>query len=74
MERRLAHPRRAADDDAQLAFSRTLGEAVRLRGWEIFTVSLDPARTKRYGRARPYDATSERTLHRTTIAGGEAWS
>ena len=33
------------DDDAQLAVSRTLGQVVALRGQEIFTVSLDPAKT-----------------------------
>jgi alpha-ketoglutarate-dependent taurine dioxygenase len=33
------------DDDAQLAFSRQLGQVVALRGKEIFTVSLDPAKT-----------------------------
>jgi alpha-ketoglutarate-dependent taurine dioxygenase len=33
------------DDDAQLAFSRKLGEVVALRGRQIFTVSLDPAKT-----------------------------
>jgi alpha-ketoglutarate-dependent taurine dioxygenase len=32
------------DDDAQLAFSRRLGEVVTLRGKEIFTVSLDPTK------------------------------
>jgi alpha-ketoglutarate-dependent taurine dioxygenase len=32
------------DDDAQLAFSRRLGEVVRLGGKEIFTVSLDPSK------------------------------
>jgi alpha-ketoglutarate-dependent taurine dioxygenase len=32
------------DDDAQLAFSRRLGEVVRLGGKEIFTVSLDPGK------------------------------
>jgi alpha-ketoglutarate-dependent taurine dioxygenase len=33
------------DDEAQLAFSRRLGQVVALRGREIFTVSLDPAKT-----------------------------
>ena len=32
------------DDEAQLAFSRKLGEVVRVRGKEMFTVSLDPAK------------------------------
>jgi alpha-ketoglutarate-dependent taurine dioxygenase len=32
------------DDEAQLAFSRKLGEVVTLGGNEIFTVSLDPAK------------------------------
>ncbi|CAJ1509250.1 TauD/TfdA dioxygenase family protein [[Mycobacterium] burgundiense] len=34
------------DDDAQLAFSRRLGEVLAPGGKEIFTVSLDPAKTK----------------------------
>jgi alpha-ketoglutarate-dependent taurine dioxygenase len=33
------------DDDGQLALSRKLGEVVSLRGQQIFTVSLDPAKT-----------------------------
>lgn len=33
------------DDEAQLAFSRKLGEVVSLSGKEIFTISLDPAKT-----------------------------
>src|SRR5580704_13424532 len=33
------------DDDAQLAFSRKLGQVVTLGGSEIFTVSLDPAKS-----------------------------
>ena len=32
------------DDEAQLAFSRRLGEVVSLRGKEIFVVSLDPSK------------------------------
>jgi alpha-ketoglutarate-dependent taurine dioxygenase len=32
------------DDDAQFAFSRKLGEVVKLGGKEIFTVSLDPSK------------------------------
>jgi alpha-ketoglutarate-dependent taurine dioxygenase len=34
------------DDEAQLSFSRKLGTVVALRGREIFTVSLDPAKTR----------------------------
>jgi alpha-ketoglutarate-dependent taurine dioxygenase len=33
------------DDDGQLALSRKLGRVVSLRGKEIFTISLDPAKT-----------------------------
>jgi alpha-ketoglutarate-dependent taurine dioxygenase len=33
------------DDEGQLAFSRKLGNVVSLRGKEIFTVSLDPAKS-----------------------------
>jgi alpha-ketoglutarate-dependent taurine dioxygenase len=33
------------DDDGQLAFSRQLGPVVALRGREIFTISLDPAKS-----------------------------
>jgi len=33
------------DDEGQLAFSRRLGQVVALRGREIFTVSLDPAKS-----------------------------
>ncbi|MFI0350333.1 TauD/TfdA dioxygenase family protein [Actinomadura sp. 9N407] len=32
------------DDDAQLAFSRKVGEVVKLGGQEIFTITLDPAK------------------------------
>ncbi|SEG85153.1 Taurine dioxygenase, alpha-ketoglutarate-dependent [Thermomonospora echinospora] len=34
------------DDEAQLAFSRKLGEVIAVSGQEIFTVSLDPAKSR----------------------------
>ncbi|WP_309058855.1 TauD/TfdA family dioxygenase [Streptomyces sp.] len=34
------------DDEQQLAFSRTLGEVVALRGQEIFPISINPAKSK----------------------------
>jgi alpha-ketoglutarate-dependent taurine dioxygenase len=103
------------DDEAQLAFSRKLGEVVAQRDQEIFKVSLDPTvnplgdpaesrllldellewataprfrythewqegdlvvwdNTGMLHRALRYEASSQRTLHRTTIYGDEAWS
>jgi len=108
------------EDEAQVAFSRKLGELVSPGGREIFKVSLDPtvnpaaeylkgtfhwhmdgatdpvpqkAATRfRYAhewqqgdlvvwdntgmlhRALPYDVSSQRTLHRTTVHGEEAFA
>ncbi|MBA9005391.1 TauD/TfdA family dioxygenase [Thermomonospora cellulosilytica] len=70
------------DDEAQPAFSRRLDElqdwATRERfryahDWTVGDVVIWD-NTGMPHRALPYEETSERTLHRTTVKGGEAWS
>jgi len=72
------------DDGAQLAFSRKLGEVVALRGREIFTVSLDPAKTSQAEYLKgtfnwhidgtsddiPVKATTLTARHVATVGGG----
>ncbi|MFF2846340.1 TauD/TfdA dioxygenase family protein [Streptomyces sp. NPDC058001] len=72
------------DDDAQLAFSRKLGQVVTLGGRQIFTVSLDPAknRTAEYLKGTfnwhidgttdevPVKATTLTARHVATVGGG----
>jgi alpha-ketoglutarate-dependent taurine dioxygenase len=67
-------------DEAQVAFSRRLGELVSPGGREIFTQGWQRGdlvvwdNTGMPHRALPYDHSSQRTLHRTAVHGEEAFA